>query len=58
LPDVPPIAWDVDGTLLVPYRDGSAWTIVRLGLDGRMTRATSVFEGNPTVVDLVFAARP
>jgi hypothetical protein len=58
LPDVPPTAWDVDGTLLVPYRDGSAWTIVRLGLDGRMTRATSVFEGNPTVDDLVFAARP
>jgi hypothetical protein len=58
LPDVPPTAWDVDGTLLVPYRDGSAWTIVRLGLDGRMTRATSVFDGNPTVDDLVFAARP
>jgi hypothetical protein len=58
LPAVPPAAWDEDGGLLIPYRDGSAWTIVRLGLDGTTSRATPVFEGNPTDAGLVFAARP
>jgi hypothetical protein len=58
LPQVPPTAWDQDGTLLIPYRAGSAWTIVRLELDGRMTRATSALAGNPIADHLVFAARP
>jgi hypothetical protein len=51
-------AWDEDGSLLIPYRDGQTWTILRLTTDGHLTRATDVFDGTPYDADLVFAARP
>lgn len=51
-------AWDDDGSLLIPYRDGQSWAVLRLGTDGRTTRATDVFEGTPYDAGLLFAARP
>jgi hypothetical protein len=57
LPETP-TAWDDDGSLLVPYRDGGAWTVLRLETNGTMTRATKVFEGDPSEAGLVFSARP
>jgi hypothetical protein len=62
LPDVaePPTgtAWDLDGSLLIPYRDGQTWAVLRLTVGGQLTRATDVFSGNPGDDGLVFAARP
>ena len=58
LPAVPPVAWDSDDSLLIPYRGGSEWALLRLGTDGTMTRATPVLTGSPYTDLLVFPGRP
>lgn len=51
-------AWDEGGSLLIPYRDGQTWAILRLTVHGTLTRATDVFAGTPFDDNLLFAARP
>ena len=52
-----PTAWEDHDSLLIPYR-GGAWAVLRLEVDGTITRATQVFEGSPLDAGLVFSARP
>ena len=55
---MPPTAWDTDGSLLIPYRGGDDWAVLRLRTDGTMTRATPVLTGSPYTDFLVFPGRP
>jgi hypothetical protein len=55
----PPTAWDDDQHLLIPYRGGSSWALLRLSTGGRVVRATDVV--TDTSLDtppFVFEARP
>ena len=58
LPAVPPSAWEDDDDLLIPYRGGSTWALVRLSSDGKVERASDVVESPAGAMPFVFSARP
>jgi hypothetical protein len=53
----PPTAWE-DHDLLIPYRDGSSWALLRLSPSGSVHRASEVVESSADAPPFVFAARP
>lgn len=55
----PPTAWEDDQHLLIPYRGGSSWALLRLATSGHVDRATDVVESpSQDMPPFVFAARP
>jgi len=58
LPAVPPTAWEDDADLLIPYRSGSSWAVLRLTLAGHLTRASDVVESPAGSLPFVLSARP
>lgn len=54
-----PVAWEDDEHVLISFYDGrsQSWALVRVGLDGRLERATNAYRtegGSP----FTLAARP
>lgn len=58
LPAVPPTAWEDDAGLLIPYRAASSWAVLRLTVDGRLTRASDVVDSPAGSMPFVLSARP
>jgi hypothetical protein len=55
----PPTAWEDASHLLIPYRGGSSWALLRLSADGAVSRATDVVtDESLDTAPFVFTALP
>jgi hypothetical protein len=54
----PPAAWEDDDDLLIPYRGGSSWALLRLAPDGSVDRASQVVKSPADAPPFEFAVRP
>lgn len=54
----PPTAWEAGDRLLIPYRGGSSWALLRLSAGGAVDRATEVVTGTSETAPFAFARQP